>query len=197
MEAEHVSQDRGSLRRVVEQQRHTLEAAYRMFRGDVSIAPALLSLSAGYANQAKRHAVGIAEGKDLLAKALLERLMRDDFFNQALGPVSERAQRHAEGGLIGFADAAAARRRSHPRKKREDRARAAGLIAVVEVIGRRVVEIDRSLDEAQAEVARIEIEVLERIAGDCRHMMDTWHGVASWIRAASGTLPPNFGPTDN
>ena len=30
---------------------------------------------------------------------------------------------------------------------------------------------DRLLDKAQAEVARIKIEILQGIAGDCRHMM--------------------------
>jgi hypothetical protein len=60
---------------------------------------------------------------------------------------------------MGFADATAAGRSCRPREERQDRARTAGLVAVIEVIGRWIIEVDRFFDEAQAEVARVEVEI--------------------------------------
>jgi hypothetical protein len=73
---------------------------------------------------------------------------------------------------MGFADTASAGRRSRPREEGQDGTGAAALIALVEVIGRRIIEVDRLLDKAQAEAVRIKIEIFQGIAGDCRHMMN-------------------------
>ena len=128
-----------------------MEAADRMLGRNVAVAPAGLVLGTGNADQRERHAVRIGEGQHGLAKALLQRLVGDALLDEALGPVAERAWRHAEGGLLGLADAAAAGRHACPGEEGEDGAGAAGLVAVIEVIGAGIVEIDGLLDEAQAE----------------------------------------------
>ena len=48
----------------------------------------------------------------------------------------------------------------------------ASRIAVVQMIGARIVEIDRLLHQAQAKRSGVEIEVPARRARDARHMMD-------------------------
>jgi hypothetical protein len=48
-----------------------------------------------------------------------------------------------------------------------------GLIAEVKVIGRGVVEVDRSLDEPQAKDSGVEVEIALRVAGDTGDMMNT------------------------
>ena len=169
---EHVGQDRSRLVNAVKQQCHALETADRVLGRDVAVAPARLVLGAGDTDERERHAVWIREWQHGLAEALFQPLMGYTFFDEALGPVAERPQRHAERGLVGFCHTATAGRSSRPREEGEDAARTAGLVTVVEMIGRWVIEVDRLLDEAQSEIARVEIEILKGIAGDCRHMMD-------------------------
>ena len=60
-EAEHIGEDRGGRLRVVDQQRHAMEAADRMLGRNVAVAPGFLVLGARHADQREAHAVGIAE----------------------------------------------------------------------------------------------------------------------------------------
>src|SRR5205085_346301 len=53
-------------------------------------------------------------------------------------------------------------------EERDVRAGTSGLVRVEQVVDGRVVLVDRLLDEAQAEAARVEGEVLRRVAGDVR-----------------------------
>ena len=45
-------------------------------------------------------------------------------------------------------------------------------VAKIEMVSRRIVEVDGALDEPHAEHAGVEIEILLRIAGDRRDMMN-------------------------
>jgi len=54
-----------------------------------------------------------------------------------------------------------------PGEEREDRARPTGLVAVIEVIGPRVVEVNRPLDQPQAQGAAVEVQISQWVAGDC------------------------------
>jgi hypothetical protein len=54
-----------------------------------------------------------------------------------------------------------------PNEKCEDCARPTGLIAIVEVIGPRVIEVDRPLDQAEAQDVPVEVQVVGRISGNC------------------------------
>ena len=53
----------------------------------------------------------------------------------------------------------------------QDRARRAALIAEVQVVGLGCVEVDRLLDQPQAEHAGIEVDVALRITGDHRDVV--------------------------
>jgi hypothetical protein len=59
-----------------------------------------------------------------------------------------------------------------PRKEGHDTSGGALRIAEIEVVRRGIVEIDRSLDEPQAEDAGIEVEIALGVARDSRDMMD-------------------------
>jgi len=59
-----------------------------------------------------------------------------------------------------------------PGKERQDCTRTASLVAEVEMIGRRVVEVDGSFDEPKAEDAGVEIEISLRVAGDAGYVLD-------------------------
>jgi hypothetical protein len=75
----------------------------------------------------------------------------DALFDESMGPVAERARRYAERRLLGLADAATASRCAFPREEGEDGAGMAGFVAVIKVIGARIVEIDGLLYEAKPE----------------------------------------------
>src|SRR3954447_17577065 len=55
LKTEHVSEDRRGFVRALQQQCHAMEAADRMLRGDVPVAPPQLVLGAGNADERKRH----------------------------------------------------------------------------------------------------------------------------------------------
>jgi hypothetical protein len=59
-----------------------------------------------------------------------------------------------------------------PGEEGQDRTGLAGLVAVVEVIGAGVVEVDGLLDQAQPENAGVKVEVALGRAGDGGHVMD-------------------------
>jgi hypothetical protein len=59
-----------------------------------------------------------------------------------------------------------------PIEERDDTARGAGLVSVIEMVGGRVVEVDGLLDEAQAEQAGVEIDVRLGIGGDGRKVVE-------------------------
>ena len=59
-----------------------------------------------------------------------------------------------------------------PREKSKDRAGSADAIAVVEVVGGRIVEVHGAFDQAQAEDARVEIDVATGITGDGGDMVE-------------------------
>ncbi len=104
---------------------------------------------------------------------MLDRLMGDALLDEAMAPVAERRRRHAERSLLGLPDAAAAGGRVLPGEEGQDRAGRAGLVAVIEVIGAGIIEIDGLLDEPQTERPRIKLEISQRVTGDCGDMMDT------------------------
>ena len=55
---------------------------------------------------------------------------------------------------------------ARPRKKGQDRARCAGLITIVKMIGARVIEIDRLFYQAQPQYLSIKIQVGFGVTGD-------------------------------
>src|SRR5271165_6852564 len=149
-----------------------METADRVFRGYAAPIPCRFLLDALDAAQRKASSVEVFEREPRLAEALGWRVMADPLLDEAMGPVADRAFRYAEGGLLRFADSGPAGRRAVPGKEGENRAWMAGRIAVIQVIGAGIVEVDRLLHQAQAERSRIEIEVPARRACNGRNMMD-------------------------
>src|SRR5580693_272160 len=92
---------------------------------------------------------------------------------------------------MGFTDPAMACRRLCPREEGQDCTGTPGLVTVIEVIGRRIVEVGCLLDETQTKIARVKMEVLVRISGDCRHVMNAGHVVSPHCCAnAHGSSEP-------
>jgi hypothetical protein len=121
-----------------------------VLRRHIAIAPTGLALGTGDADQCEAHTVRIGEGQDGFAETLLQRLMGDALFDETVGPIAERTGRHTERGLLGLSDAAAACCCAFPGEEGEDGAGMAGFVAVIEVIGARIVEIDGLLDEPKS-----------------------------------------------
>src|SRR5689334_8738616 len=124
-----------------------------MLRRDVAVAPAALVLSVVHADECESRAIGIGEREHGVAETLFPRLVPDAFFNKALGPIAERTQRHTERCLLRLADAYQALGRVLPREEGQHGTGTAGLVAIIEVIGPGVVEIDRAFDQAQSQDA--------------------------------------------
>jgi hypothetical protein len=75
---------------------------------------------------------------------------------------------------MGFAHATTSGGGSLPRKESQDRSGAAGLIAIIEMIGGRIIEIDGPLDEAESEDLSVEIEIPLRIGSNRCNVMKTY-----------------------
>src|SRR5262249_60683544 len=63
-----------------------------------------------------------------------------------------------------------------PRKEGQDRSRCTFLIPEIEVIRPWVVEVDRELDQSQAENRCVEVEITLRITGNGGDVMDAGNG---------------------
>jgi hypothetical protein len=74
--------------------------------------------------------------------------------------------------VVGAADPRMPRRRARPLEEGDDRAGCADLVAEVEVVAAGVVEVDRLLDEAQPEHARVEVDRALRVRADERDVVD-------------------------
>src|SRR3954451_2770518 len=68
--------------------------------------------------------------------------------------------------MMRLADTAASGWGPLPGKEGQDGARPASLVAIIEMISAGIVEIDRLLDEAQAEVAGVEAKIPDGITGN-------------------------------
>src|ERR1041385_5287615 len=90
-------------------------------------------------------------------------------------PVADRACRNAERRLLRLADAEMPGRCVLPGKEREDRAGLALLVAVIEVIGAGIVEVDGLFHQPQAEHAGVEIEIAFGTPRDGGDVMDAGH----------------------
>ncbi len=68
------------------------------------------------------------------------------------------------------------RRQLLPREKRQVAAGRADGVGIEQVVGPGIVLVDGLLDQAHAEHAGVEVDVLLRLAGDCGDVMDAVHG---------------------
>src|SRR5919201_4893704 len=93
-------------------------------------------------------------------------------FLEARFPIIERAFPNRETRRNDLSNPAAAAPPARPREKCDRRPRPAGSIPEIQVIGRRIVEVDGAFHQAQAEHARIKIHVPLRITGDRGDMVN-------------------------
>src|SRR5258708_1937694 len=94
-------------------------------------------------------------------------------------PIPDGVRRNPESRFFRHAATVSARCGVFPGKEGQDSAGFAPLVAVVEVIGARIVKIDGPFHEAQAERARVEIDVPGWISRDGGDVMDAGHGSRS------------------
>ena len=118
-------------------------------------------------------------------------VVRDAAFDQALRPIAERAFWNDESRFGRHAVAVAAGGPLAPREERQRRARSAGLVAVVEMPGAGIVEVDGLLHHPQAQVAGIEGNVVCGIATNRRNVMDASAGAHHRAPLESGFSAPH------
>src|SRR2546423_5345130 len=125
-------------------------------------------------DQLAHEALVILERDDALVFVTCNRLLElDALLDEALDPESERSGSDGKRRDSNLAAALTAATRVRPGKERQNCTRTAGLVAEIEVIGRRVVEVDGAFDEPEAENSGVEIEISLRVAGDTGDVMDT------------------------
>src|SRR5262249_40620953 len=172
---QQVGQESSGWRTVVQHQRHTVKSADRMVDGNVAALPRWLGLGTWNANQGSVHAIGIDERQSRFAKTLFNPVVGDAFLNKAMRPIAERGRGHAKCGLLRLTDTRTSLHGVLPGEEREDRTGVADLVAIVKVIGRRIIEVDRFLHEAKPENAGVEVEVALRLSRDGGHVMNAGH----------------------
>ena len=160
----------------VNHERHPMEAADRVLGGYLAVRPARELIGVFDGDEGKPHAVGVAQRQHALAEPLVQRVVGDVLSNQPVRPIAERAFGDDERGLGRHAIAVAAGGRLVPRKKGQRRAGPAGLVAIVEVPRVGIVEIDRLLDQPQAQPAGVEGHVPLGVAADRRDVVDARAG---------------------
>lgn len=125
-----------------------------------------LVVGLGGGDQLHAHAVGIGEGDRLLCEAVERTVEGDAALGESRGPEVHGIFGDGEGRRGDLPGAASAFGRRRPRKESQDGAGVAGAVAVIQVVGGGVVEIDCEFDQAQAEEARVKVEIGLRIPRD-------------------------------
>src|ERR1700704_3299335 len=90
------------------------------------------------------------------------------FLDQSLYPKTDRARKNGKRRDGNLSTAS----RIRPGEKSQNAARRSGLVAEIEMIGCRIVEVHGALDEPHAEDTGIEIEISLRIARDTGNVMN-------------------------
>src|SRR5215207_45908 len=131
----------------------------------------------GVADELVHRAVVIAEREHAFhvgpAAARHQRLVANSMSHEPLEPEAERARQHRERRHGDLAGTLAAWLGTKPREEGHDAAWRADLVAVVQMVGLRVVEVDGALHEPQPEQASEEVDVALRVAGDRADVVDT------------------------
>jgi hypothetical protein len=117
------------------------------------------------------HALTLAAGNAALGRAF----EGDRVAHQALEPEAGRRRGGGERRHRRLPRAGAAAPRPGPGKEREQAPGRSVLVAEIEMIGLRIVEVDGALDQPEAQDAGVEIEVALRIAGDRGDVVDAQH----------------------
>src|SRR5271165_4157624 len=145
----------------------------RDFGWNIAAFPRMRGVRRQGLHQLQPHAVYVAKPKHSLAKALREQFGADGILLEPLAPESQRAWRHSERRGCHLAISLSPAPGSGPCKERQDSPRTAVPVAIVEMIGFGIVEVDGHLDKTQSQDASVEIHVLLRIARNRRDVMNS------------------------
>src|SRR5437899_6325444 len=115
-----------------------------------------------------RSPIVVLEGNHLLPRPL----KRDSVTHQPLDPESQRARQHGERRDGDLARPLAPGSRAGPGEEGHDAPRIADLIAEVEMVGLRIVEVHGALHQPETEQPHVEVEVLLRVTRDRGDVMD-------------------------
>ena len=124
-------------------------------------------------DEREAEAVRIDQRQDLVAEPRLARAQAGAVSFQTRSPEAEAARRHLQTHLDGEPVAETRRCELGPGEEGEVRARMTFRVRVEEVVRARIVLIDALLDEAHAEHARVEVQVLLGRPGDGGDVMET------------------------
>src|SRR3984893_15624739 len=136
-----------------------METLDGMLGRNIAVAPSGVSSGLCDADQGQTHSIRIGEWKHRVAEALFRHLVRHPLFNEAVRPVTERTCGDREGGQVRVSDARPPHRSVLPREERENRPRMSDFVAVIQVVGPWIVEVDGFLDETQTERAGVKIKI--------------------------------------
>src|SRR6202171_5959913 len=140
-------------------------------------------------DQLTHETVVVLEGDDALVLITGGRLRKLDLLPyQPFNPETDGAGEYREGGDGYLASALSPSPRIRPGKESKNAARSPLLISEVEVVGGRVVEVYRTLDEAETEDTGVEIEIPLGIARDTGDVMNTGSAEAHRIDSCLASL---------
>src|SRR5207245_10232151 len=117
-------------------------------------------LGAGVADDLEHQPIVVLDRDHLVGRPLIP----DAVTHQPLDPESERAWQHGEGCDGDLSGPVAPGSGAGPGEEGHDASRSAHLIAVVEMVCLRIVEIHGALDESEAEQPDVEVEVALGVA---------------------------------
>ena len=123
-------------------------------------------------DQLELQPVRVGEDEELLAECPDRTRGFEPPSGQAFSPKAQGTGGNGEGGGRRLPDPLAPLVGAGPREEGEDGSRVSRRIAVIEVVGVRIVIVDGQLHQPQAEDSGVEIQVPLRVAGDRRHVMN-------------------------
>ena len=148
-----------------------MKSANRMFCWCRTALPVLDVWSRSRFDQFNKQAVWIDKANQFFIKPGTRSFRRHMLLLQALQPVASRVFWNCECHSIDLARATNSASHAWLRKKRQDGAGRAALIAEVKMISAGIIEIHRALDEAQSEQASIKIQIALRITRNRSNVM--------------------------
>src|SRR5258708_3357456 len=119
----------------------------------------------------------IKEGDHLLIETGGRTCDGNAVFRQAINPVVERCGRNGEGDSDNLPCPSAPLESPRPGKEGENGPRHSDFIAIVEMIGARIIKVDGLLDQALPQDAGIKINILLWVCHDGGEMMQASNGV--------------------
>jgi len=125
-------------------------------------------------HQLTHEAFVILEGDDALVLVPRNGLLElNSLLDESLDPETNRAGKNRERCDGDLAAALSSPSRIRPGEKSENAARSSSYVAEVEVIGGRIVEVYRALDQPEAEGAGVEIQISLGVARNAGDVMNT------------------------